>query len=53
MVRISFGLINGPGEFQRFMEDCLHSLRRYISIPYLDDVIVFSKSIENHVDQAR
>ncbi|CAB3994111.1 Hypothetical predicted protein [Paramuricea clavata] len=42
--------MNVPGEFQRFMEDCLHDLRDEICIPYLDDVIVFSKSFEEHVN---
>ena len=52
-VRIPFGLINAPGEFQWLMEDCLHSFRDDICTPYLDDVIVFSKSFENYVDHVR
>jgi hypothetical protein len=31
----------------------LHDLRDKICIPYLDDVIVFSKSCEEHVDHVR
>ena len=44
------GLKNAPGEFQRFMEHCLDGLRDDVCIPYIDDIIVFSQTFEDHVD---
>ena len=52
-VRISFGLMNGPENFQRFMEQCLGDLRDKVAIPHLDDRIVFSKTFEAHVEHLR
>ena len=52
-VRIPFGLKNAPGEYQRFMERCLGELRDTICMPYLDDVICFSKTFEDHLDHLR
>lgn len=35
------------------MEECLEKLRDETSIPYLDDMVVFSKSFSAHVQDVR
>ena len=52
-IRIPFGLSGAPGAFQAFMEETLADLRDEICLPYLDDVLVFSTSFENHVEDVR
>ena len=49
-VTMPFGLCNAPATFQRLMERALTGLQWYIAVLYLDDVIVFSKTFESHID---
>jgi hypothetical protein len=46
-----FGLCNAPATFERLMERVLVSLQWQICLVYIDDIIVFSKSITEHIDR--
>ena len=47
---LPFGVCNGPQTFQCLMEHVLAGLQWKICLLYLDDVIVFSKTFEDHLD---
>ena len=44
---MSFGLKNAPFEFQNMMNEIFNDYTRF-SIVYIDDVLIFSNSIEEH-----
>ena len=44
-----FGLCNIPATFQRLIKNCLGELNLTYCLIYLDDVIVFSKTEEEHL----
>ena len=47
--RIPFGLCNAPSVFQRHMENTLRDFRDDFCVPYIDDIIVYSKTFEEHI----
>ena len=43
-----FGLCNAPGTFQRVMNNVFFKLLDSCVVVYLDDILIFSNSIEQH-----
>ena len=48
-LRMPFGLTNTPAMFQRLMENCLGDLHLNWCIIYLHNIIVYSKTPEEHI----
>ncbi|CUA68987.1 Transposon Tf2-12 polyprotein [Rhizoctonia solani] len=44
-----FGLCNAPAAFQHFMNDIFRDILDVYVVVYLDDILIFSKSQEEHV----
>ena len=52
-VQLPFGLTNALATFQHLMETCLEEMPLKWCIIYLDDIIVFSKTPEEHIERLR
>ena len=49
--RLPFGLNNSPATYQRLMEDILGDYHLNICLIYLDDLIIFAKTYEEHLER--
>ncbi len=49
---MQFGLINAPATFQRTMNNILSDCREFSNV-YIDDIVVFSLTLEKHVEHVR
>ena len=48
-----FGLTNAPATFQAFIQDTLRDLLDIICVVYLDDILIFSRTQEEHDHHVR
>jgi hypothetical protein len=48
-----FGLVNAPATFQRLMNTVLSEKMGQFVLVYLDDILVFSRSVTDHVAHLR
>lgn len=52
-VRMPFGLKNAPATFQRVMDHILRGLQNKICLVYMDDIIIFSTSLQEHISNLK
>lgn len=52
-VRMPFGLINAPSTFQRAMDHILRGIQNKFCLIYMDDLIIFSTSLQEHEQHIR
>ena len=45
---MSFGLANAPGIFQGYIQNALRDLLDVVCVVYIDDILIFSHSQEEH-----
>jgi hypothetical protein len=50
---LCFGLSNAPATFQRMMDQVFHDIKGKSVLIYLDDILVMSNSMEEHVEHVR
>ena len=51
--RMPFGLKNAPATFQRVMNNVLRGYQNETCLVYLDDIIIFSTSLQEHIQRLK
>ena len=52
-VVLPFGLCNGPASFQAYINHALRGLLDNYCTAYMDDILIFSESLENHREHVK
>ena len=52
-LRMPYGLCNAPATFQHLMQNCLRQLNLQFALIYLDDVIIYSRTQEDHLTRLK
>lgn len=52
-LRMPFGLKNAPATFQKVMDGILRGIQNEKCLVYLDDIIIFSTSLQEHLERLR
>lgn len=53
LTRMSFGSKNVPAIFQRVVDSILSWIEWHITLPYLDHIIIFSRTLREHINHTR